>query len=126
MQSSEVRKDFVVCLAVIGATLAVFWPVIGFDFVAFDDDIYVFENLRVPSGLWAGNVLWAFSPQIGHWHPLTWLSYMLDVEIFGVDPRAHHGMNLLLHACNGVLLFAALRALTGSRLRSTAVPNSSI
>jgi hypothetical protein len=117
----DARKDLSVCGLLLVCTLAVFGPVLGFDFVAFDDDIYVFENLRVRTGLWPGNVAWAFSPQIGHWHPLTWLSYMLDVELFGVDPRAHHGTSLLLHACNGMLLYAGLRALTGSRVRSAAV-----
>jgi hypothetical protein len=115
------REDLAAYGILLACTLAVFWPVLGFDFVAFDDDIYVFENLRVRTGLWPGNVIWAFSPQIGHWHPLTWLSYMLDVEIFGVDPRAHHGTSLLLHVCNGMLLYAALKLLTGSCIRSAAV-----
>lgn len=73
---------------IVGATLALYWPVTGYDFVNMDDGQYVVENPHVTGGLsWQG-VLWSFS-SVGYesnWHPLTWLSHMLDVDLFGLRP----------------------------------------
>ena len=83
-------------------------------FVYFDDDKYVFENPPVVRGLTAEGVRWAFTTgHASNWHPLTWLSHMADVEWFGLDARAHHAVNVWLHALNAVLLFFVLRRLTG-------------
>jgi tetratricopeptide (TPR) repeat protein len=94
-------------------------------FVAFDDNIYVYRHPYVTQGLtWAG-VRWAFgadllyeSPYADYWMPVTVLSRMLDVELFGLDPAWHHGVNVLLHGANAVLLFLLLESLTGARGRS--------
>ena len=83
-------------------------------FVRFDDNDYVYENPQVAAGTtWAG-ARWAFTTgHAANWHPLTWLSHMADVEAYGLDPAGHHLTNVLLHAANAILLFMALRGMTG-------------
>jgi tetratricopeptide (TPR) repeat protein len=104
----------VVCTALAAVTIAAYWPVLYCDFVALDDSAYVVENHHVRRGLTLDGVRWAFST--GHqanWHPLTWISHMLDCELFGLDAGLFHLTNLLLHAANAVLLLLVLRAMTG-------------
>ena len=103
-------------------TLAVFWPVRHHDFIVFDDQAYVVGNLMVRRGLtWAGTA-WAFTTfHAGNWHPLTWLSHMLDCQIYGLNPGGHHLTSLLLHSVNASLLFVALKRLTGALWRSALV-----
>jgi len=104
------------------ATILIFWPLIGYDFVNYDDTEYASSNWHVLGGLTAANVRWAFGTgYAANWHPLTWLSLMLDVQMFGPGPAGHHLVNVLLHAANAALLFLALVALTGSRYRSALV-----
>ncbi len=87
-----------------------------------DDPADVAGNRMVLRGLTLEGVSWAFTGiHVGNYHPLTWLSHMLDVELFGANPAAHHLVNVVLHAVNSVLLFGALAALTGARGRSLAV-----
>jgi tetratricopeptide (TPR) repeat protein len=112
------------CLRVLLAavTLAVFSQAAFFDFVAFDDDDYFRENPHVLSGLSLGGIAWAFQTGFAsNWHPLTWISLMLDVDLFGGGPMAPHITNILLHTANVVLLFALLRRLTGSHWKSAMV-----
>jgi tetratricopeptide (TPR) repeat protein len=109
-------------LILVGLTVAVYAPVSGFDFVRFDDPDYVTQNEQVRAGLTWHGVLWAFTTgHIANWHPLTWLSHMLDVQLFGVNAGAHHVVNLLFHVANTLLLFIALRRLTGAVGRSAVV-----
>lgn len=110
----DARATVAIAAALFLVTAALFAPAIGFDFVNYDDDVYVYENAPVRAGLsWAG-VRWAFGTfHAGNWHPLTWLSLMTDVSLFGEGPRGHHLVNVLLHAVNASLLFVALRRLTG-------------
>lgn len=104
------------------ATLISFWPVGDNGFVSFDDPSYISRNEHVRPGLTADGFVWAFTHAHAHnWHPLTWLSHMADVELFGLSPGAHHRVNLGLHALNACLLLAVLRALTGSFGRSLVV-----
>jgi len=118
----NLRRDCTIVLLLVAATVAAYWQVCGHGFVYHDDDMYVYENPHVQEGLTPANVVWAFArPHIGHWHPLTWLSYMVDVELFGVNPGALHRTNLLLHVVNTVLLFVVLRRLTGAPWRSAFV-----
>jgi len=100
------------CAALAAAVVALYWPALGFDFISLDDPVYVFDNPPVRAGLsWAG-VHWAFTTfHASNWHPLTWLSLMLDATLFGPGARGFHGVNVALHAGNAVLLFLALRAL---------------
>ncbi len=101
--------------ALVLLTLAVYAQVLGFDFVNFDDPHYVSDNPRVLAGLTAESVFWSFTATTeANWHPLTWLSLMLDAQIGGPAPSVYHGTNLLLHIANTLLLFLLLRRLTGS------------
>jgi len=104
-----------VCLLLAAMTLGVFYPVVRQRFVSFDDPDYVTANAHVKGGLSAEDVAWAFrSGHAGNWHPLTWMSHQLDVQLYGLNPAGHHLTNLLLHTVNVVLLFLVLRGLAGS------------
>jgi protein O-mannosyl-transferase len=103
-------------------TLALYTPVLTHQFLRYDDQQYVTENPHVQAGLsWSG-VVWAFkSFYATNWHPLTWLSHMLDCQLFGLNPAGHHFVNALLHTANTVLLFVLLRRITGRWWPSAAV-----
>ena len=103
-------------------TVALYWPTTRQDFVNYDDDVYVTENLHVQNGLTLENIKWAFVNPVGaNWHPLTILSHMLDCRLFGLKPWGHHLTSVLLHALNTALVFLLLRRLTGSTWRSVLV-----
>ena len=103
-------------------TWAVYGQTVQHEFVQWDDGGYVYENAQVIKGLEPGSILWAFSTtQMGLWHPLTWLSHMTDVELFGLNPAGHHLMNLLIHTLSGCLLFVILLRMTGELWRSAFV-----
>ena len=104
------------------ATVVVFVPVLRHGFVNYDDPEYVTENVHVRAGLsWAG-VTWAFAaPHAANWHPLTWLSHMLDAQLFGLSPAGHHATSVLLHATSAALLFEVLAGMTGAPWRSAFV-----
>jgi tetratricopeptide (TPR) repeat protein len=107
----------VVCLSI--ATAVAYLPVRHAQFVKFDDPDYVTNNPVVKDGLtWAG-AAWAFTTtRASNWHPLTWLSHMLDCSLFGVDPMGPHLVNVGLHIANAALLFVVLRVTTGDRFPS--------
>ena len=111
-----------ICLALALVTAALYWPMTHHDFVNFDDDDYITNNSHVKAGLtWAG-VIWAFQTgAAANWHPLTWLSHMLDCQLYGLYPGGHHSTNLLFHIANTLLLFLLLRQLTGALWRSAFV-----
>jgi hypothetical protein len=116
------RRNSLICLFLAGITLALFWPLTNHDFVSYDDGIYIIDNPHVNTGLSWSNVSWAFrTGYAGNWHPLTWISHMLDVQLFGLRPGWHHFVNLLFHASNTVLLFLLLNRMTGSTWRSAFV-----
>jgi tetratricopeptide (TPR) repeat protein len=111
-----------ICLALGLITLAIFWPSVHHDFLAFDDQQYVTENPRVQAGLTGQGVVWAFrSFYASNWHPLTWLSHMADCQFYGLKPAGHHVTNVLLHTANALLLFLALSRMTGAVWRSACV-----
>jgi len=97
-------------------------------FLNFDDDLYVSENPHLTAGLSPKGIRWAFeadlvrkSPNADYWQPVTFLSRMLDISMFGFDPRGHHLTNLLIHIMNVLLLFVLLRKMTGALWRSAFV-----
>src|SRR6516162_9306584 len=97
------------------ATLVAYWPALNNDFISFDDREYVTENPHVVTGLTWSNAAWAFRAGFAsNWHPLTWLSHQLDVQLFGLNPRWHHFTSLLFHITNSVLLLFLLRRMTGA------------
>ncbi len=103
------------CVLLVMLVFLVFSRVCGYGFVGFDDDNYFYSNFHVKTGLtWAG-VRWAFQTgYASNWHPLTWLSLMLDAQMFGSGPAGPHFTNLFLHAINSVLLFLLFRRLTAA------------
>lgn len=103
------------CLLLVVLTLGIYWSVTGHDFVDYDDGDYVKGNSQVQAGLSAAGVQWAFTTgHASNWHPLTWLSHMLDVSLFGPKAGGHHLTSLIIHCANSVLVFLLLRALTGA------------
>lgn len=108
------RRTLLICLSLIAVTLVVFWPVRQQQFVNLDDDIYVTDNPHVATGLNLENVRWAFTATRGtHWFPLTWLSHMLDCELFGLNAGAHKLVNVAIHIASVLLLFLLLQRTTG-------------
>lgn len=113
MGSNRPRLSLVLALALAAATLAVYADVHTFGFVNFDDDLYVTANATVQAGLTAAGVKWAFTAiHAANWHPVTWISHMIDVELFGLDAGAHHLVNVAFHTTNVVLLFVVLHRMT--------------
>ncbi|OFV99028.1 MAG: hypothetical protein A3H28_08010 [Acidobacteria bacterium RIFCSPLOWO2_02_FULL_61_28] len=104
------------------ATVALYAPVRHFEFVTWDDPNYITENPHVQGGLTWASVLWALTTSDPpYWHPLTWLSHMLDVQVFGLNAGGHHLPNVLLHIGNAILLFGLLHWMTGALGRSAFV-----
>src|SRR4030042_6033244 len=104
---------FFISIALVAATLAAYGPVRRNGFVSFDDNWYVYNNSYIREGLTWKGIAWAFSftkqvQQTGNWHPLTSLSHILDVELFGLNAAGHHFTSVLLHTVNGLLLFLVL------------------
>jgi hypothetical protein len=97
-------------------TVTAFWQLKDCGFISYDDEQYVTKNAYVQSGLNGNSVKQAFSSELakhsGHWHPITWLSLMLDHSIFGLNPHGYHLVNLLFHVMNTILLFLILRRMT--------------
>ena len=95
--------------------LLVFRQVVGYPFINYDDGLYVYENPHVRGGLSKEGVSWAFTTfDAANWHPLTWISHMTDVQLFGLDAGWHHRVNVLFHLANTALLFLVLWRMTGS------------
>ena len=116
------RAPTLICLGLALVTFAVYAPTLHHEFLDYDDQQYVTENPHVLAGLTWSGVVWAFkSFYASNWHPITWLSHMLDCQLYGLHPAAHHLTNVLLHVANTVLLFLLLQGLTGALWRSTAV-----
>jgi tetratricopeptide (TPR) repeat protein len=104
------------------ATIVAYAPVRTHEFVQIDDPAYVTENPHVLGGLTAEGVRWALtSNHAANWHPLTWISHMLDLELFGLDAGAHHLTNLAMHVASTLLLFGWLVRTTGAAGRSAFV-----
>jgi len=110
------RRSTVYAVAILCViTLAVYGQVVGFDFVNYDDPYFISLNPQVMGGLTRDNILWAFTTSdMGIWHPLTWMSYQLEISVFGAgNPGVHHGVNLILHLSSAVLVLLLFTRLTG-------------
>jgi Flp pilus assembly protein TadD len=113
------RRDVLVCLFLIVITIAVYWQTRNHEFVSYDDDAYVIENPQVQAGLTRQTIIWSFTTtHVANWHPLTWLSHMMDCQLYDLNPSGHHLTNVLFHLANTVLLFLLLNRSTGSSWRS--------
>ena len=107
-----------IAVLVAAATAAAYWRVGGCDFVNFDDPVYVTENPHVLTGVTVEGAKWAFATTHGaNWFPVTWLSHMLDCQLYGVEPGGHHITNVILHVANALLLLVLLYAMTGEPLK---------
>ncbi len=102
--------------------LSIYWQVGKYSFIAFDDDVYVYENPHVRRGLTLEGIGWSFTTFHGsNWHPLTWISHMADVELFGMNAGWHHWVSVLFHLLNTVLLYFVMWQMTGGIWRSAFV-----
>ncbi len=116
------RHKVPVCAVLFIITLVVFWQTGEHQFINFDDPLYVTNNPYVKRGITADNIVWAFTTTAAsNWHPLTWLSHMTDVEVFGLNPRGHHLTNVFIHILSTLLLFLFLDQITGASWRSLLV-----
>jgi tetratricopeptide (TPR) repeat protein len=113
---SQRHWKIIVCLFLVLATVAVYGEVRNHQFVSFDDTVYILENPRIQGGLTLTGLVWAFTTTYAsNWHPLTWLSHMLDCGLYGLNPRGHHLTNLFFHLANVLLLFLVLESMTQAR-----------
>jgi hypothetical protein len=98
---TEFQIVLLISLALIAFNLAIYSQVRHFEFIGWDDPLYVSRNAEIAKGLTWPGVLWAFTTgHAANWHPLTWISHMLDVELFGVTAGPHHLVNVLFHIAN--------------------------
>jgi tetratricopeptide (TPR) repeat protein len=121
---SRADKRLTLLLAILLATstMALYFSTVRNGFVDYDDSEFVTANPHVMQGLNRANVIWAITgTYTASWHPLTWISHMADVQLYGTNPAGHHFTNILLHALNVVLLFLLLNRATGYAFRSAAV-----
>jgi len=113
------QKPIVLGALLVLATLLLYGGVTHHEFLAFDDESYVTKNIHVSTGLNLGNVVWAFANFYeSNWHPITWLSHMVDCQLFGLNSGPPHLVNVVLHAANVLLLFLLLQRATGAVWRS--------
>ncbi len=118
------RWDFLICLLLVGSILSVYWQVRNHEFVVYDDFTYITKNQYVRDGLTLQGLSWAFSfknKDKTYWHPLTWLSHMLDVQLYGLTAGKHLYINVLIHILNTLLLFFVLRNVTDKLWQSALV-----
>jgi Tfp pilus assembly protein PilF len=115
----NIRAELLIFLFLVTVTFVVYWQVRSFTFVSYDDGQYVIENQYVKDGLNYKSIRWAFSSyHAANWHPLTWLSHMLDIELYGMNLGAHHQTNLIFHIANALLLFFVFRRMTSNLWQS--------
>lgn len=115
-------SDLWIYVLLAAAVFVAYWQVLHFGFVTYDDPSYVTQNANIRDGITWNGVVWAFTHSFaGNWFPLTWLSHMLDCQLFGLDGAPHHFTNIAIHAMATLLLFAILRRITGARWPSTMV-----
>jgi Flp pilus assembly protein TadD len=121
-EASSGRVAWMAAVALVAATVWVYLPVRGYPFIGFDDPGYVTENPNVKGGLSTAAVWWALTTgHMANWHPLTWISHEIDVQLFGLNAGAHHLVNLGLHVANTLLLFVLLTRTTRAIGRSALV-----
>jgi tetratricopeptide (TPR) repeat protein len=119
---SENNTILPICIFLSAAAIAVFWQLNNADFINCDDTIYVTQNSTIQHGITIEGIRWAFTTgHAANWHPATWISHMLDVQLFGLRPRWHHLTNLVFHIVNTLLLFLLLFRMTKALWKSAFV-----
>ena len=116
---TEQKSKLIVVLILIIATIAIYWQIQNYEFIRFDEELYLTKNINIQQGLSLENIRWSFATiDAGYFQPLTWLSLMLDYELFKLNAGGYHWTNLLLHIISTVLLFLVLNKMTDSLWRS--------
>ncbi len=119
---ADSRRTAMICLLLALVTVSIYFPIRNHEFIDFDDLQYIAENPIVQGGITRAGIIWAFTTDLtGNWHPLTWLSHMLDCQMFGLDAGAHHMVNVGIHVINAILLLLVLRQMTGALWQSAFV-----
>jgi len=107
-------KDFLVIVALGLLVAVIYFQTTGFDFINLDDNLYVYDNPALRDGFSWPAITWAFTSfWSANWHPLTWLSHLTDIQLFGLNPGMHHGINVIIHLVNTLLAFAVFRLMAG-------------
>ncbi len=121
-RNNSSQRNLLICLVLVIATLTVYFQVRTFGFINYDTPEYLLDNNYVKKGLSIEGLKWSFTTIfMSNYHPVTWISHMMDVEIYGLNPGYHHNTNLLIHVFNTLLIFLLLSQLTGKSLRSAFV-----
>ena len=116
------KYSILVVLMLIILTLGVYWSVQNYEFINFDDPIYITQNSQIQSGITLEGICWAFSTNyFGLWNPLVWISFMFDYQLFGFNAGGYHWTNVIIHIFNIVLLFFSFQNLKGLIWRSAFV-----
>jgi protein O-mannosyl-transferase len=116
------RPDLLILFSLAVVTLAIYWQVVGHQFITLDDPTYIRENPMVNRGVTAAGIAWAFTTfYAANWHPLTWISHMIDCQLFGTDAGRHLLVNAVIHVANTLLVFCFLLRTTGARWPSALV-----
>jgi protein O-mannosyl-transferase len=111
-----------ICLFLLSAISLIYWKIHTYDFIVFDDDAYVYDNPHIKNGITFDNIKWAFTSfHSWNWHPLTWISHMIDCQFFGLNPGWHHIINVSFHIINSLLLFFVFKKMTGGLWQSAFV-----
>ena len=119
---SSQKQILIVYIILTLVTLAVFWQVNQYDFISIDDPVYVTQNIHIHSGITPDGLRWAFNTTYAEfWHPLTWLSLMLDNQLYGLNAGGYHLTNLILHVLSTLLLFLLFNRMTGAVWKSAFV-----
>src|SRR5688572_16385500 len=117
--ASSNYTDRLIMVGLVAVCLLIYGQVLWFAFINFDDNLYVFENPFVTSGINAASLNWAFTTfHSANWHPLTWMSHMLDASLFGPNAGGHHFVNVIFHAANSILAFVVFKQFTGDVWKS--------
>ena len=120
----RIDRNILVCLLLVLSILAIYGKVRHYEFINIDDDVFITANSYVRSGVSPASLRWSFSFALkdgNYWRPLTWLSHMLDVSLYGMDAGRHHLSNVFFHIISTILLFLAFNRMTGALWRSAFV-----
>jgi len=116
------KQKLIIFIILTVLTLSVYWQVHRYDFINYDDPVYITENHQVQSGITTDGFRWAFTTKyFGLWNPLVWLSFMVDHQLYGLKAGGYHVTNLILHLLSTLLLFWLFHRMTGAVWRSAFV-----
>ncbi|HQU85514.1 MAG TPA: tetratricopeptide repeat protein [Pyrinomonadaceae bacterium] len=118
----QANRQLIVYSMLFVLVMVIYFQAIGFKFINLDDNLYIFNNLIALSGLNKASVKWAFTEfYAANWHPITWISHFIDVELYGQNPGGHHATNIVFHLLNSILAFTVFKKMTKSFWKSAIV-----